>query len=193
MAGISVVGTRPEYRRRGLVRSIMTQAFADQRDRGQSVAGLWASQAAIYQRYGFAPAGFNRGFTIDVADIQLQGAVAESPPMIRHRLAEPLDAIRELYKIFIAERTGYIHRGKSLWLNGLLPRMEPMGQADPFMWLWPGLCKSPRVMPFIPRARDRCLSAPGPKKLRFAIWRFWTWPPVKACGSSWSDTTWWAE
>ena len=28
LAGISTVGTRPEYRRRGLVRKIMTQAFA---------------------------------------------------------------------------------------------------------------------------------------------------------------------
>lgn len=55
-----------------------------------------------------------------MADIQLQGVVAESPPVIRHRSAEALDAIRELYKIFIAERTGYIHRGKSLWLNGVL-------------------------------------------------------------------------
>ena len=57
MAGISVIGTRPEYRRQGLVRAIMTRAFAEQRERGQSLAGLWASQAAIYQRYGFAPAG----------------------------------------------------------------------------------------------------------------------------------------
>lgn len=120
MAGISVVGTRPEYRRRGLVRRIMTQAFADQRDRGQSVAGLWASQAAIYQRYGFAPAGLNRGYAIDVADIQLQGAVPEPLPVTRHLPLDALDAIREIYKTFIANRTGYIHRGKSLWLNSVL-------------------------------------------------------------------------
>ena len=29
-------------------------SFSDMRDRQQSVAGLWASQAAIYQRYGFS-------------------------------------------------------------------------------------------------------------------------------------------
>ncbi|MFL2523524.1 MAG: GNAT family N-acetyltransferase [Candidatus Azotimanducaceae bacterium] len=57
MAGISVIGTRPEYRRQGLVRTIMTRAFAEQRERGQTLAGLWASQAAIYQRYGFLPCG----------------------------------------------------------------------------------------------------------------------------------------
>ena len=76
MAGISVVGTRPEYRRRGLLRQIMTRAFAEQRERGQSVAGLWASQAAIYQRYGFAPSGMNRRYDIDTADIALMDGPA---------------------------------------------------------------------------------------------------------------------
>ena len=90
----------------------MTQAFADQRDRGQSVAGLWASQAAIYQRYGFAPAGLNRGYAIDVADIRLLDSLSEPLPVTRHRPAAVLDAIRQVYKVFIADRTGYIHRGK---------------------------------------------------------------------------------
>ena len=39
-AGISGVGTRPEYRRQGLLRRIMTQAFSDMRDRQQSAACL---------------------------------------------------------------------------------------------------------------------------------------------------------
>ena len=54
MAGVSTVGTEPEHRRKGLVRKIHTQAFERMRDRGQAVAALWASQAAIYQRYGYA-------------------------------------------------------------------------------------------------------------------------------------------
>ena len=71
MAGISTVGTRPEYRRMGLLRKIMTRAFAEQKERGQSIAGLWASQAAIYQRYGFTQAGMNRNYAVDSVDIAL--------------------------------------------------------------------------------------------------------------------------
>ena len=52
LGGVSAVGTLPEYRRQGLVRKITAQSFADMRERGQSVAALWASQAAIYQRSG---------------------------------------------------------------------------------------------------------------------------------------------
>lgn len=51
-AAICSVGTLPEYRRRGLLRSMMTQALEDCRARGQPVAVLWPTQAAIYQRYG---------------------------------------------------------------------------------------------------------------------------------------------
>ena len=42
LAGVSTVGTQPEYRRHGLLRRIQTQAFADMRDRGQSLAALRA-------------------------------------------------------------------------------------------------------------------------------------------------------
>lgn len=79
LAGISTVGTRPEYRRQGLVRKIMTQAFADQYQRGQCLAGLWASQAAIYQRYGFAASGGLREYRIDTTDIHLHQDVAAMP------------------------------------------------------------------------------------------------------------------
>ena len=118
LAGISTVGTRPEYRRQGLVRKIMTQAFSLQHERGQCLAGLWASQAAIYQRYGFAASGRLREYRIDTADIHLHADFAGCP-VSRFDGVEALDAVREVYKRFIAARTGYLHRGKSLWLNNV--------------------------------------------------------------------------
>ena len=118
MAGISTVGTRPEYRRQGLVRKIMTRAFAEQRERGQSIAGLWASQAAIYQRYGFAPAGALREYRVDTTDIRLL-MDSDDLPVQRFEGVEAFEAVRALYKDFIAKRTGYLHRSKSLWLNNV--------------------------------------------------------------------------
>ncbi len=131
MAGISTVGTRPEYRRMGLLRKIMTRAFAEQKERGQSIAGLWASQAAIYQRYGFTHAGMNRNYAVDTVDIHLSldksSAALELPVVTRYAPAQGLDAAREVYKNFIAQRTGYLHRGKSLWLNSTLDETTPDG------------------------------------------------------------------
>ena len=128
LAGISTVGTRPEYRRQGLVRKIMTQAFADQHERGQCLAGLWASQAAIYQRYGFAASGGLREYRVDTADIGLHPNF-EVLPISRFEGTEVLDAVREVYKRFIAQRTGYLHRGKSLWLNNVFTPPSEDGPA----------------------------------------------------------------
>ena len=128
LAGISTVGTRPEYRRQGLVRKIMTQAFADQYARGQCLAGLWASQAAIYQRYGFAASGGLREYRVDTPDIRLHPNF-ELLPISRFEGTEVLDAVREVYKRFIAQRTGYLHRGKSLWLNNVFTPPSEDGPA----------------------------------------------------------------
>ena len=52
-AGITAVGVLPSHRRRGILRQMMTWLFAQARERGEPVAILWASEAAIYQRFGF--------------------------------------------------------------------------------------------------------------------------------------------
>ena len=88
---------------------------------GRALLRLWASQAAIYQRYGFAPAGLNRGYAIDTVDIALLETMPDAEIKVtRHRPDAALDSLREVYKQFIAQRTGYLHRGKALWLNSVL-------------------------------------------------------------------------
>jgi len=43
VAGVSMVATLPEFRRRGLLRDLMQRGLREQRERGQSLAILWAS------------------------------------------------------------------------------------------------------------------------------------------------------
>src|SRR5687768_14766887 len=52
VAGVSLVGVAPTHRRRGLLGALMRRQLADVRDAGEAVAALWASEAAIYGRYG---------------------------------------------------------------------------------------------------------------------------------------------
>ncbi len=123
-AGISGVGTRPEYRRRGLLRKIMTQSFSDMRERGQSVAGLWASQAAIYQRYGFSINNHKRRYEIDTSDIRLNESNTKALEIIRHTPSEALDTVKDLYREFIQDRMSYLHRSSALWMNNVLEEGE---------------------------------------------------------------------
>ena len=118
-AGVTAVGTLPEYRRQGLLRRIMTQAIADQREQGQSVSGLWASQAAIYQRYGYAAAGTLRNYAIDTVDIRFADGDGGNCRVERVSGGQGIEFARQIYKRFIADRFGYLHRSSILWQNNI--------------------------------------------------------------------------
>ena len=120
LGGVSAVGTLPEYRRQGLVRRITTQAFADMREQGQAVAALWASQAAIYQRYGYAMASVLRNYRVDTADIAFHDGDAGGSRVERLDPTAGYDFIKQVYIRFIADRMCYLHRARPLWLNNAL-------------------------------------------------------------------------
>lgn len=118
MGGVSGVATHPEYRRRGLMRRLMTQATLDMRERGQTVAALWASQASIYQRFGYAIGSVSRRYAIDSIDITFFDGDTGSSTVEWLDAQAGFDAVRALYIAFIAERTGYLHRSRALWASG---------------------------------------------------------------------------
>ena len=118
--GVTAVGTAPEYRRQGIVRKIVTRSLLEQKERGQSIVGLWASQAAIYQRYGYSAAGYNRKYLVDTVDIQFYDGDTGSCRVARSPVEEALDTLKALYREFITNRFGYLHRSQPLWLHNVL-------------------------------------------------------------------------
>ena len=134
LAGVSTIGTQPEHRRQGLVRRIHTQAFADMRDAGQPVAALWASQAAIYQRYGYAMTTVCRHYSVDTVDIAFHDGDGGSGTVRRIDTASAYDQLKALYIGFVAERTCYLHRSKALWLQNALEEVAADGPV------WVAIC-----------------------------------------------------
>jgi predicted N-acetyltransferase YhbS len=63
-AGVTLVGVSPAYRRRGILRSMMRHQLDDVRARGEPLAILWASEGAIYQRFGYGLATLSGRFEI---------------------------------------------------------------------------------------------------------------------------------
>ena len=126
-AGITAVGTRPEYRRQGLLRKIMTQAFVQQREKGQAVAGLWASQAAIYQRYGFSTLGANRRYVIDTVDIGFCNPNDVQLKVERYAAVDALPIVKNIYREFAADRFGYLHRAQPMWADTVLAADDNSG------------------------------------------------------------------
>ncbi len=64
VAGVTWVSVAPTHRRRGLLTSTMTRLLADLRVEGTAVAALWATEGAIYQRFGFGPAAWHTAFEL---------------------------------------------------------------------------------------------------------------------------------
>lgn len=65
MWAISAVTVAPTHRRRGIARSMLERELRDAADAGVAVAGLTASEATIYGRYGFGIATTAVRFTVD--------------------------------------------------------------------------------------------------------------------------------
>jgi predicted acetyltransferase len=63
-AGVTVVGTYPTHRRRGVLRSLMRAQLDDVHERGEPVALLWSSEETIYGRFGYGMASLSGAATI---------------------------------------------------------------------------------------------------------------------------------
>jgi len=55
-AGTSFVTVMATHRRRGILRAMMDALLDDAAARGEPISALWASEAAIYGRFGYGPA-----------------------------------------------------------------------------------------------------------------------------------------
>lgn len=106
VAAVTGVATLPEFRRVGLVRKMMGLLFRDMRARGQSVAALLATQAAIYQRYGYSEAVRNgRSYSIDTADVAFVDGDVGSYRVGREPMGTSLEpTLRRLYQEFTVGR-----------------------------------------------------------------------------------------
>jgi predicted acetyltransferase len=64
MAGVSWVAVHPLYRRRGILRALMRSQLDDLHARAVPVAGLAASEAGIYGRFGYGPATWDSSWRL---------------------------------------------------------------------------------------------------------------------------------
>ena len=66
-AGVTLVGVLPTHRRRGILRELMARILDQAVERGEVLSTLFASQAAIYGRFGFGHAAGHLSFDVALA------------------------------------------------------------------------------------------------------------------------------
>ena len=113
--GVTAIGTEPAYRRRGLVRRIITERFEEARNEGQSASILWATFAAVYQRFGYGLGAQIYRYAFDPRFAQFHGDAESTGTLRRVSLEQAKEIIPDLYERFIADRTMMLHRDPVHW------------------------------------------------------------------------------
>jgi predicted acetyltransferase len=114
VAGVSWVGVRAGWRRRGLLRGLMTKQLHElHTSGGEPVAILTASEAALYGRFGYGQAINRSSFSV-VHGAAFRPGVAVEP--VREIKAETAPGIvKPLYARVAAGRPGNLARRDELW------------------------------------------------------------------------------
>ncbi len=114
--GLTAVGTEPGYRRRGLVREMVSRRLhAVHEDERQSVSILWASMGAIYQRFGYGLGSHLMSCTFDPRFTDFQFPVETNGYVRIVDEEEGIPILKDLYRRFIQDRTLDLHRSDTMW------------------------------------------------------------------------------
>lgn len=112
---VSRVGVLPTHRRRGVATALMHRLVADAVERGAALMSLRASEAVIYERYGFGMAGEFTEVAIAPSRARpLRGAATGGTFRFVPR-AEILATVEPIYAGSLRRRPGAITRPPSWW------------------------------------------------------------------------------
>ncbi|GAB2842996.1 GNAT family N-acetyltransferase [Actinocorallia aurea] len=114
-AAVTHIGVLPTHRRRGIVSALVARQLAEAAGRGEVVATLRASEAVIYERFGYGVASSAQSARVTLAKARLRPEVPGGGAV---RLADdaPDAVLAEITEQ--AAWTGAIHRAEGWWTLG---------------------------------------------------------------------------
>ncbi|GAA2776074.1 GNAT family N-acetyltransferase [Saccharopolyspora taberi] len=114
VAAVTAVGVKPGHRRRGVLTSLMrAQLHGLHDDRGAPIAALFASEGAIYGRFGYGVASYEVKLAVPGGAPFLSTVDTGTQPVREVPRADALEIIRGLYPA--ATSTGWLTRDDGTW------------------------------------------------------------------------------
>ncbi|MDX2395410.1 MULTISPECIES: GNAT family N-acetyltransferase [unclassified Streptomyces] len=113
--GLTFVSVAPTHRRRGVLTALMDEQLRRAASAGSPLVALWASEAAIYGRFGYGAA--TQGLTIEI-DSSRPLALRIAPDPRPLRLVAPEDALAVIgprHEVARTERAGRPSRSTQRW------------------------------------------------------------------------------
>ncbi|MCU1370193.1 MAG: family N-acetyltransferase [Ilumatobacteraceae bacterium] len=122
LAGFSPVAVLPEHRGAGLGRAVTAGQYADLRERGEVIAGLFPASLALYRAVGFECAGsyVHRRFPAnDIARIR-----PARPVDVRRGTVDDVAAVHRCHASAAPGRDGTVDRSTLWWEDRLPPDLD---------------------------------------------------------------------
>jgi predicted acetyltransferase len=123
MGGTTIITVRPTHRRRGVLTAMMRAHLDEIRDRGEPLAGLWASETPIYGRFGYGSAAEGCKMELDGRTVEFLGDAPDG----RVRLVDADDAAgpcRAVFERVRPTRPGMFTRNADWWTWNVLDDPE---------------------------------------------------------------------
>lgn len=124
--GVTWVAVLPSHRRRGILTQLMRQELDDLHERGEPLAVLWASEAAIYGRFGYGVAAPHFEMNADKARFSFRDDPGPTGKVRLLSLEEALEPCMHVYERLRPVMPGFITRSREWW--------ETYRLADPEQW-----------------------------------------------------------
>lgn len=122
LAGYSPVAVLPEFRGQGLGRAVTAGQYADLRERGEVLAGLFPASLALYRAVGFELAGSYVQRRFPASEV---GALRPQRPVeVRRAVPDDVAAIHRCQQQLGAGRDGSLVRDDAWWARRLPPDLR---------------------------------------------------------------------
>lgn len=116
-AGTTMVTVQTSHRRRGILRRLMSAHLDEAIERGDAIAGLWASDSAIYRRFGFGVATVRADLEFDRSHVSFGRLAPKAAPLRSIDAEEAVDILPEVYEQVLRRTPGMYRRSPQWWTN----------------------------------------------------------------------------
>jgi len=122
-AAVTHIGVLPSFTRKGIATDLVRHQLHDIAERGEVVATLRASEATIYERYGYGVASSSQSVEVRTARAALRPSIGAGGPVRLLDAAHVWDVLPRIYAENRPSRPGTIDR-PAVWWQGLRMRTE---------------------------------------------------------------------
>jgi predicted acetyltransferase len=123
-AGVTVVGVLPTHRRQGVLTQLMRAQLDDVHERGEPAAFLWASEGAIYGRFGYGLAGLSGEIDLLRAHSRFVRPIETDGRLRLLSLEEALERLPPVYERVASDTPGMFGRTSKWWSARVLDDPE---------------------------------------------------------------------